>query len=655
MQLSVVIVNYNVRHFLEQCLLSVANACKGMEAEVFVVDNNSVDGSVEMVREKFPWVKLIANKTNTGFSVANNQAMRVAVGKYILLLNPDTVVEEDTFRKCFDFCESNPDAGGLGVYMIDGSGKFLPESKRGLPTPFVAFCKITGLSAIFPRSAVFGKYHLGFLDKNETHKVDVLSGAFMWMRKETLDKVGLLDEDYFMYGEDIDLSYRITKGGYHNYYYPGTRIIHYKGESTKKSSVNYVIVFYKAMIIFATKHFSRQHARLFSFLIHLAVYARAGLALLNRLFKQVVLPLFDAVMFYAGIMVLKGYWESSVKELNYPPLFVNVVIPAYILIWMVSAYFSGGYDRPLRMSRAVKGVASGTLFILVVYALLPEEYRFSRSLTVLGAVWAGMAVAINRYLLGMTGIHEFRRERSDKKNLIIVGKAEEAARVLSFIRQSDHPVNFLGVVIPENHTADEKKALGDQYLGDLSGLGEIVSVYQVSEIIFCARDITSQEIIGRMLSLSGMDVEYKIAPPESLFIIGSNSDDTRGDLYLVDINALESKEGRRNKRLFDVVSALSMLILFPVSVWFADNKGGFLMNVFRVVFGTRTWVAPGRAAANPGHKPAHQRHGILTPADAVHTVVDASTASRLDMLYVKHYTVSRDLHIMWKARKRLGG
>src|SRR5690606_20786281 len=244
-------------------------------------------------RQKFPWVKLIANKENLGFSKANNQAMRIATGRYILLLNPDTLVEEDTFVKSVEFMDSKPDAGGLGVKMIDGKGQFLPESKRGLPTPAVAFYKIFGLSALFPKSKFFGQYHLGYLDKDEIHEIPILSGAFMLMRKDALDKVGLLDEAFFMYGEDIDLSYRIVLGGYKNYYYPGTRIIHYKGESTKKSSVNYVFVFYNAMIIFAKKHFSSKNARIYSFLINLAIYFRASVALLNRAVKRLTIPILD--------------------------------------------------------------------------------------------------------------------------------------------------------------------------------------------------------------------------------------------------------------------------------------------------------------------------------------------------------------------------
>jgi len=286
MKLTVVIVNYNVRYFLEQCLLSVQKAMQGVDGEVYMVDNNSVDGSVAMVQERFAWVKCIANKENVGFSKANNQAMHVAKGEYVLLLNPDTVVEEDTFQKVIAFMDEHPDAGGLGVKMVDGKGVFLPESKRGLPSPETSFYKIFGISKLFPRSARFNRYHLGHLSIDDTHEIEILSGAFMLMRKQVLDKVGLLDEEFFMYGEDVDLSWRIILGGWKNYYYPGTRIIHYKGESTKKGSLNYVFVFYNAMAIFARKHFSQKHAATYTAIIKMAIWMRALVAVLSRFIKH---------------------------------------------------------------------------------------------------------------------------------------------------------------------------------------------------------------------------------------------------------------------------------------------------------------------------------------------------------------------------------
>ena len=310
MDISIVIVNYNVKHFLEQCLHSVEKALQNVQGEVFVVDNNSVDGSAQLINEKFPNIQFIQNTENVGFSRANNQAIKLAKGKYVLLLNPDTVVEEDTFEKVLAFMEAHPDAGGLGVKMIDGKGAFLPESKRGLPTPWVAFYKMFGLSRLFPKSRKFGKYHLSYLNKDEVHEIEVLAGAFMLIRKSALDKVGLLDETFFMYGEDIDLSYRIQQGGYTNYYFPETTIIHYKGESTKKGSLNYVKVFYNAMVIFARKHFSGSKASVFALLINMTIYFRALLSVSKRVLQKVYIPVVDALLIFAGFLMITPTWEQ---------------------------------------------------------------------------------------------------------------------------------------------------------------------------------------------------------------------------------------------------------------------------------------------------------------------------------------------------------
>ena len=355
MKLSVIIVNYNVEYFLEQCINSARTALSKTSGEIILVDNNSIDGSVELVKSKFPEIQLIENKENTGFSKANNQAMRIAKGEYVLLLNPDTVVEEDTFIKCIEFMDQHPDAGGLGVKMIDGKGRFLPESKRGLPTPWVAFYKIFGISSLFKKSKKFGRYHLSYLDMNKVHEVEILSGAYMLMRKEALDKVGLLDEDFFMYGEDIDLSYRIIKGGYKNYYFPETSIIHYKGESTKKSSVNYVFVFYRAMIIFAKKHFSEKNASWFSFLINIAIYLRAGLAVVSRFLKRSIIPLIDLVLVGCLLYCVVHAYEI-LKPIQYEWDIIKWAIPSYSLVWLLMTFLFGGYDKPLRFANIFKGI-----------------------------------------------------------------------------------------------------------------------------------------------------------------------------------------------------------------------------------------------------------------------------------------------------------
>jgi GT2 family glycosyltransferase len=284
MKLSVIIVNYNVKYFLEQCLDSVYLAVKDIAAEIIIVDNRSSDGSAEYIKSRFPNVIYIENQENVGFARANNQAIAQAQGEYILLLNPDTVIGENALTNVCRFMDENPQAGALGVKMLDGYGRFLAESKRGFPSPWNSFCKITGLSKLFPYSKRFGGYHLKYLDKDSVHSVDILAGAFMMVRKAAIEKAGSLDEHFFMYGEDIDWSYRITCSGYTNYYFPEP-IIHYKGESTKKD-VKYVKNFYEAMLIFFNKHYPHSN-RIFKLVIRLAITACGAISAFQKIIKPV--------------------------------------------------------------------------------------------------------------------------------------------------------------------------------------------------------------------------------------------------------------------------------------------------------------------------------------------------------------------------------
>ena len=650
MKLSVIIVNYNVQYFLEQCLYSVQKAIKNVATEVFVVDNNSVDDSVLMVQDKFPAVQLILNKENTGFSYANNQAIKIATGEYILLLNPDTVVEEDTFEKMIAFMDAHVDAGGLGVKMIDGKGKFLPESKRGLPTPSVAFYKIFGLASLFPKSKTFGKYHLGFLDENKTHEVAVLSGAFMCIRKSVLDKIGMLDETFFMYGEDIDLSYRIILGGYKNYYFPETRIIHYKGESTKKSSINYVFVFYKAMVIFAEKYFSQNNAKLFSLLINAAIYLRAGLALLIRFLKSIALPTLDFSLIIIGLFFITNYYEKNIKFIeggSYSINLITIAFPAYTLIWIFITYLSGGYDQPIRLIKIIRGVLVGTGIILMGYALLPESFRFSRAIIILGMLWVLFSYIFSRLFLNFIGVRAYSLTRNKSKRIAIIGTIEEFERVAGLLKQTTILTDSLYFISINDNTSKKTGAIGN-----INQLKEIIEIYKINEIIFCSRDISSQNIINYMYTLVSSEVDFKIAPPESLSIIGSNSIDTAGDLYIINVNSISKSKNKRNKRVFDLLSAFFFLFTSPLLILIQRNKKYFFKNILSVIGGYKSWV--GYESINqvnlPKLKPA-----IFSPTDAIkNAVITDEICNRLNLIYSKEYKVENDLNILLKNIRFLG-
>lgn len=638
MDLTIVIVNYNVRYFLEQCLHSVDKALKQIQGEVIVIDNNSVDGSSSMVSEKFPHVTLIENKENLGFSKANNQGLKLANGKYCLLLNPDTLVEEDTFIKCIAFMDLHPEAGAMGVKMIDGKGNFLPESKRALPTPSVAFYKIFGLSSLFPHSRIFGKYHLGFLSSEETNPVDVVAGAFMFIRKEALEKTGLLDERFFMYGEDIDISYRLVKKGFKNYYFPETTIIHYKGESTKKESINYVLLFYKAMILFTRKHFKQNKIHIITLLIQLAIYFRAFLAITRRMIIKSFQPFLDIILIIAGYYFLIPWWEKYRfgTEGYYPQELYAIAIPAYILTWILSIYFSGGYRKPVRIMKIITGHLTGTMIILIIYALLPEKMRFSRAIILIGSAWGMMAILSHRLIMSLTGIKAYELELNRKKRLIIVGFKEECQRVMKLLEKNRILPEIIGLVSPSYTKSSD-------YIGNAGQLPEIIRIHKIDEIVFCARDISSREIINLMIKVSGFPVHIKIAPPESLFIIGSNSASSSGDFYMLNFNSVGNIRNTRNKRMFDIISSFLIIVLSPFLFLFIKNFKKILNNSLRVIFSNYTWISyfPESDITNL----PKLKKGIFGPAlNMFHP--DPETIGKLNMEYARDYKVSKDLFIL---------
>lgn len=651
MKLSVIIVNYNVKYFLEQALLSVRRASRGLEVETWVVDNNSVDDSVRMVQEKFPEVQLIANQHNPGFSIANNQAIRQSAGEYILLLNPDTVVEEDTFEKCIAFMGAHPEAGGLGVRMIDGSGAFLPESKRGFPSPWVAFCKTVGLSRLFPKSRLFNHYHLGYLDEFETNEVEVLAGAFMFMRRSALDVVGLLDEAFFMYGEDIDLSYRLIQSGYKNYYFPGTTIIHYKGESTKKGSLNYVRAFYNAMIIFARKHFEGSKARVFVFMLQVAIYLRASLTLLTNAVRRAYLPLLDAVLLFGGLVFLKGFWGGyHFKDPDYYDtsiLYLN--FPLYVLAWLLGIFFSGGYDQRYSLRRLARGVLAGTVVLLAIYGLLELEYRTSRALILLGAAWALSATVALRLLLHFAEYRHFRVGTEDESAIVVVGTLPESERVQRLLHKAEVHRQVVGTVAPNRELFDQSV-----YLSTLAQLDEVVHIYNIQEVIFCSRDVRTQDIMNWMTRL-GPEVAYKIVPQESMSIIGSSSKNTAGQLYTIDIQYnIAQSMSRRNKRVFDLVLAVGLLLTFPLWLLLVQRPAGLLPNIFQVISGRYSWVGYARTQEEDISLPSI-RKGVLSPLDGLRMgAIDQPTRQRLNFLYAKDYTASKDADICWKGWRQMG-
>ncbi len=644
MKLSVIIVNYNVRAYLEQCLRTVFEALKDIDGDVFVVDNQSTDGSVEMVREKFPNVKLIANTDNVGFSRANNQAIRESSADYVLLLNPDTVVGEDVFHKVIAFLDAHQKAGGLGVKMIDGTGQFLPESKRGLPTPAVAFYKIIGLTRMFPKSKVFGRYHLGHLKENETARIEILSGACMFLRKKTLDEVGLLDESFFMYGEDIDLSYRITMGGYENWYLPDARIIHYKGESTKKSTVNYVFVFYNAMAIFAKKHFMRKRPDVLAGLINGSIYLSAAGAIVMRFLKRALLPMLD-IAILGGVLwffdaLFSGHDGYAISFFSLE----SWLVASFLLL--LSFGSMGAYDLPVRIWNVMK---AGVLVVAMVvgWPMIMGSNDWIDLILVMGLLLAGaqtIAGLVIRSLLHIARIKPFSLRTRDRKRILAIGSEEETEHAFSLLWQT-----HFGLGRQKQMTAGEANATEAREV-----IRKKIRKHGMDEVIFCAKDLQWGRIIELMEQLKRTGVMFKIAQPAREFIIGPSSIESVQDLLIMEEHAVSSSAARRRKRILDVAVSLLLLLLLPLTIWFVRDKGGFLGNIFRVINGSASWVGY-FPKMEKGARLPKIRPGILDPVGADQLEPVPLTVHRVNLTYAKDYRVGWDLRLIWRGFAGLGG
>lgn len=579
--LSIIIVSYNVRYFLQQCLHSVRRASEGRAHEIIVVDNHSADDSVDMIRACFPEAILIANQDNPGFSKANNQAIRMARGKYILLLNPDTVVEEDTFEKCISFMESHREAGALGVRMIDGQGHFLPESKRALPRPDVAFYKMFGLASLFPQSRRFGKYHQLYLNEFEVNETEVLSGAFFFCRAEALLKAGLLDEDYFMYGEDIDLSYKISQAGYKVYYFPDTSIIHYKGESTKKGSLNYVIVFYRAMAIFAQKHFARSQAGAFNLLINIAIILRGALAWFGSLASSNFLWIMDFSLSYSLFLYMAVYWEREIKFLPhyFPDKYLFFVIPIYIMIWMLSGLLSGAYRRPFRLRSLLSGIAAGTLAIAVTYAFLPESWRFSRALILLGAMLTFFSMGLLRLFYNIGRHRSYRAaEQTVSRYLLIGGPEMKSAESIIRKYQLNAYVSFL---LPEDAPAF------------LSGLSSSEKMAEGKTcVVFSADALSYQTMIANFNKYAGL-FSFKIFQSDSAFLVGSDSRDAAGEVMGEHLLSFPSAAFRQEKAAGNIWGFWALLGMALPALMISPLRFFTLLTALPdVLRGKRNWSGP---------------------------------------------------------------
>jgi hypothetical protein len=438
-----------------------------------------------------------------------------------------------------------------------------------------------------------------------------------------------------MYGEDIDLSYRITQGGWKNYYFADTSIIHYKGESTKKLSTNYVRVFYKAMVIFAEKHYSGRNQRLFKFFIHTAIYARAAVAMVSNGVRKFWQPALEALLIFISLYWLKGYWEEHIKRDNeiYPIEMVTLHLPYYTLSWITSLWFSGSYTKKYDFGLLARGILIGTAAISIIYGLLPDALRYSRGIILFGTL---LVLAI--LLIWRTALHFVKYKTLDfsqryHTKSILVGEQNKWEQVIAMLKSYNRNYQQIGFV-------SDQKSTSPQWLGTSNQLKEIIKIYGINEVIF-SNDTISTEDTMKLMNDIGPRVNYYTIPADSNFVIGSHSKNANG-LYFgeqIELN-LSKQEYRTQKRAFDIFFALAVLILAPMTVLFSKSRK-WLLSSGGVLLGKKTWVG---YSSNHDSLPSLKK-GVYT-TDFELNEENKKFQENLDLLYAKNYSVHKDLQAL---------
>lgn len=603
MDLSVIIVSYNVKTYLDQCLRSVQRASENLKVEVIVIDNCSKDDTLKHIKNEFPWVHCIENKVNLGFGKANNIGAKKAIGDYVLYLNPDTVVGENNFKLALKQFNEHPNLGSLGCRMIDGKGNFLPESKRGFPTPLVAIYRLFGLARLFPKSKRWAGYYMGHIDESENAAVEIHCGAWMMLSRQALIKSVGFDEDFFMYGEDIDLSHRIGEFGFETRYFSDSPIIHYKGESTKHDSWAYVKNFHVAMDIFAKKHFT-SGAKAFSILIRTGIYAKAFSSILKR-WLELLVPLFlTAAIGYFLANEFTDYWETNHRYPQggeYPRIYRQVILPTYLIIWTLSMFISGAYSINSSIFRYFTGFLLSTSVLLSAYALLPLDLRFSRILILISSLL---------FFISFISVKTFLKFRS-----------------------SEGVFGLVNETIAHVDRVDSKK-LNSSSNYDIS-IDEIVEqcdYLRPTEIHFYPQNIDFHKIIKTMILLRKRNLRYRMI--YSSWTLGSDDYQRSSDHAFP---ALLKPSLRRAKYLLSMLFTIFIIVTLPVCVCFPRGRHA-LKNLPAVLLRKKTWVG---YIGNESSDLPFLKKGVFCHT---HLLEDKELQKFADIRYAHHWRPEFDIY-----------
>ncbi len=591
--LSIIIVNYNVKAFLQNCLISIQKGVNNISHEIIVVDNASDDGSVEFIKKNFPKVTLIEAKTNLGFSKANNLGLLKAAGKYICLINPDTLVQENTFVEMVKFFESNPEAGLAGCKILNPDGTFQLACRRSFPTPWVAFTKVIGLSKLFPKSKLFSKYNLTYLNENETYEVDSVSGSFMFLRRAVYEKIGGLDEKFFMYGEDLDWCYRVKASGYKVFYLHLTQIIHYKGESTRRSNLDEIKVFYDAMRLFVNKHFST--SLLLGILLQAAINIRSFAAFVGKR-KLIFTAVFvDVIIFNLALLLSEELYVVFSDFGGFPDYAYPIVFIVPALIFLLTAFSLQCYEiKNLPVSKLLIAIFISFLFTSTLTYFF-KDYAFSRAIILILYLMLSVLLPMWRIIVKIS----FKYPRANRRSLfeagtLIVGTNESAVELIRKLKRSHNfYYDIIGLIDLD------RKRIGDkiydvEIIGSIDAIGKIIRAKKINEVIFATDFLSYQDLLKIVASNQGLNTQFHLVDKNYDFIIGKKDVMELDDLPLIEIEYnIAQPIHRFMKRAFDLFVSVPLLIFtYPIAflIRLISNKKNKLLYLPQVFIGKYSLV-----------------------------------------------------------------
>ena len=656
--LSIIIVNYNVKEFLLNSLSSIYKALGNINAEIIVVDNASDDGSMELVEEKYPSVIQIKNKKNVGFGSANNQALEIANGKYILLLNPDTIVREDTFEKMIRFFEENPDAGMAGCKVLNPDGSLQLACRRGFPGPWTSFTKVAGLSTLFPKSKIFAKYNLTYLNENETYEVDAVSGAFMMLRKETYDKIGGFDPKFFMYGEDLDLCYRTQNAGFKVYYVHETEIIHYKGESTKRSSIDETKIFYEAMHLFVKKHFSA--SIIVESILRFAIFIRTILAFINLYKLPIASAAIDFIFFSGAILAAeKIHAAEKITWEGFPPYAVPYVYFVPSLFQLLISSLTNSYKKN---SLSVLRIILSLLYCLLLLSSLTfffKQFAFSRAVILITYLLVLVAFPLWRILVKVF----FRIglvSDTKKRKTLLVGNENKLIGLAGKLKKNINTLYEVIGFISKSRKDVGRKVSSYEYLGTLENIKKIISEKKIDLVIFSTEEISFTQMFSIVSECGGLKVEFLVSGSDLDYVVGKSAITMLDDIPLLKIEYnISSLFHVFSKRMFDLIMGVIVLLsIYPFIYLFSlfkrekGNLYNFIIKVPLIVTGLYSFVGPYSNSYYDGlfvGKKGLTGFWFIENLDTN----DQDEIRKIDIYYAKNYNIWLDMEILGKTISKL--